>query len=293
MTTGAPASRRRRDALRLIGLGLLAPWVRATEPPAVMQARVYRPGIDLQAHWVSEKLDGVRGRWDGRQLLTRGGHVVVTPAWFTAGWPEQPLDGELWAGRGRFETTVSTVRQQVPDERAWQAIRFMVFDLPAHPGPFGERASAAAALVTRTGSPWLQWIPQARGHNHAALMAQLDTITRDGGEGLMLHRDDALYAAGRSDALLKVKTHEDAEAQVTGYEPGRGRHAGRMGALWVRDADGRRFKLGSGLSDAVREHPPVIGSWVTYRFRGVHTSGLPRFATFVRVRTDADLQPAP
>lgn len=293
MTLQAPASRHRRNTLLVIVLGLLALWGWAAEPPAVMQAKAYRPDIDLQAYWVSEKLDGVRGRWDGRQLLTRGGHVVVAPAWFTAGWPEQPLDGELWAGRGRFETTVSTVRQQVPDDRAWQAIRFMVFDVPAHPGPFGQRTSAAAALVAQTRSPWLQWVPQERGSTHAALMAQLDKITRDGGEGLMLHRDDALYAAGRSDALLKVKTHEDAEAQVFGYEPGRGRHKGRVGALWVRHADGRRFKLGSGLSDALREQPPAIGSWVTYRFRGLHDSGLPRFATFVRVRTDAELNHAP
>jgi DNA ligase-1 len=105
----------------------------------------------------------------------------------------------------------------------------------------------------------------------------------------MLHRDGAHYQARRSDDLLKVKPHEDAEAQVVAHVPGQGRHAGRLGALRVRTADGRVFQLGSGLSDALRQQPPAVGTWVTYRFRGLHGSGLPRFATFVRVRADADL----
>ena len=47
-----------------------------------------------------------------------------------------------------------------------------------------------------------------------------------------------------------------------------------------------RFDQVEGVSDAERDAPPPIGSWVTYRFRGTHDSGLPRFASFVRVRHD-------
>lgn len=261
----------------------------AAEPPALMQAHLYQPGIDLKDYWVSEKLDGVRGRWDGRRLLTRSGLALATPEGFTTGWPEQALDGELWMGRGQFERTVSTVRQQTPDPRAWQHVRFMVFDLPEHTGTFGERLQAGAGLVAALNQPWVQLVEQTRGSTHAALMQRLDQVVREGGEGLMLHRDGARYQARRSEDLLKVKTHEDAEAQVVGYLPGQGRHAGRLGALRVRTSDGRIFHLGSGLNDALREQPPPVGAWVTYRFRGLHGSGLPRFATFVRVRADADL----
>ena len=36
-----------------------------------------------------------------------------------------------------------------------------------------------------------------------------------------------------------------------------------------------------------RNNPPPVGSWVTYRHRGVHEgTGLPRFASFLRVRRD-------
>ncbi|MBL0919331.1 MAG: DNA ligase [Hydrogenophaga sp.] len=255
--------------------------------PALMLAKVYRPGVPLHAYWLSEKYDGLRAFWDGERLRTRGGETIAAPAWFTAQWPAEPMDGELWAGRGRFEETLSTVRRQTPDDAAWRRVRFMVFDLPAQPGVFTERIAAYRALVQRIGQPWLQAVPQERVGSHAELMARLDRVVREGGEGLMLHRGAAPYRAERNDDLLKVKTHEDAEAQVIGHVPGKGRHAGRLGALLVRTPEGVRFKLGTGFSDAERESPPTVGSWVTYRFRGLNESGVPRFATFMRVRPDA------
>lgn len=267
---------------------MLAPaWAQA---PALMLANRYHPGIDLGAYWVSEKLDGVRAYWDGRQLLSRGGHPIHAPAWFTKGWPPEPADGELWAGRCAFQQAVSTVRQQTPDDSAWRHIRFMVFDLPAHPGDFTQRIAAYRVWVTRRQQPWVQAVQQSRERGHEALMRRLRETERAGGEGLMLHRGDAGYRAQRSDDLLKLKLHDDAEAEVIGYVAGRGKYAGMAGALWVRSADGRVFRIGSGLSDALRRNPPAVGSWITYRHRGLNDSGLPRFATWLRVRTDQDLQ---
>lgn len=293
--TVRPDGRRRT----LLLIGALLPWLPVrllaaqAEAPALMQAKVYRPGIDLSPFWLSEKYDGVRGYWDGQRLLTRGGQVVQAPAWFTAGWPLEPMDGELWAGRGGFETALSTVRQQQPDEQAWRGIRFMVFDLPGHPGVFSERIAAYTARVQALKQPWVQAVLQERVASHTELLKRLDRVVRAGGEGLMLHRGDALYRAERSEALLKVKTHEDAEARVVAHLPGQGKYAGLMGALLVESADGLRFRIGSGFSDAQRRKPPALGSWITYRFRGLHDSGLPRFATFLRVRSDADLNTPP
>jgi DNA ligase-1 len=274
-------------AAALLTLPVAASPAGSVDAPALMLANVYRPGTRLADYWLSEKYDGLRAVWDGQRLRTRGGEGIAAPAWFTAGWPGEPMDGELWAGRGRFEEALSTVRRQTPDDEAWRRVRFMVFDLPAHPGSFTERIAAYHAQVQRIGQPWVQAVPQTRATNHAELMVRLDRVVREGGEGLMLHRGDASYRALRSDDLLKVKTHEDAEAQVIAHLPGQGRHAGRLGALLVRTPEGLRFKLGTGLSDVQRESPPAIGSWVTYRFRGLHDSGLPRFASFVRVRPDA------
>ena len=277
----------RRSCLALLAIAAFpALPALAADAPALLLAQVYRPGLPLQDYWVSEKYDGVRGFWDGRTLRTRGGETVQAPAWFTAGWPEVPMDGELWAGRGRFSHAQSTTRQQQPGDVAWRQIRFMVFDLPGDKGTFDQRLPALNALVESLGQPWVQAVPQRRVANDAALQALLHRTVRAGGEGLMLHRGASLYRAGRSDDLIKVKTHEDTEARVVAHLPGKGRHAGRMGALLVEMPSGQRFRLGAGFSDADRERPPPVGSWVTYRFRGTHNGGLPRFASFVRARAD-------
>ena len=290
MHTPSAVQLSRRAALLLAvsaGLGLALPAQAAA--PALMLAKVYRAGIPLADYWVSEKYDGVRGYWDGSQLWTRGGERVAAPAWFTAGWPAVPMDGELWAGRGQFSAAVSTVRQQVPNDAAWRQMRFMVFDLPAHGGTFDERIPALNTLVGTLAVPWVQAVPQTKIASHNALQTRMRQTVKAGGEGLMLHRGDSLYRGQRSDDLLKVKPHEDAEARVLAHIPGQGKHAGVLGALLVETPEGQRFKLGTGLTDAQRRDPPAIGAWVTYRFRDTNPSGVPRFASFLRVREDANL----
>ena len=262
--------------------------------PPLMLANVYHPGVQLADYWVSEKYDGVRGFWDGQKLLTRAGQTINAPAWFTANWPATPMDGELWAGRGQFQKAVFTVCQRNPnesDDSAWRSINFMVFDLPAEPGTFTERLSTLNSVVSKLAVPWVQAVAQNKVASHAALQSQLKQIAKAGAEGLMLHRGSSLYKGVRNDDLLKVKTHDDTEAKVIGHIPGKGRYAGQLGALLVempaRDGEAaKRFRLGTGFSDAQRQNPPAIGSNVTYRYRGLNDSGVPRFASFMRLRED-------
>ncbi|HQQ70986.1 MAG TPA: DNA ligase [Alicycliphilus sp.] len=257
----------------------------ATTPAPTLALR-YHEGVDVTAYWVSEKYDGVRALWTGSQLLSRQGLPIRAPAWFTAGWPAEPMDGELWAGRGRFADAQAAVAQATPDDAQWRALRYMVFDLPAAPGGFGARLPALQRTVTDLGRPWVQAVPQWRVVSHVQLMTQLRQHDKAGAEGLMLRKDDAPYRGGRSEDLLKLKTFEDAEALVVGHVAGRGKYAGLTGALLVQMPDGQRFRLGSGLPDALRRQPPPLGAVVTYRFNGTHASGLPRFARFWRVRAD-------
>ncbi|WP_019652818.1 DNA ligase [Variovorax atrisoli] len=276
-----------RRLLLLAAFGLAAsPAVAlAREPaPSLILAEIYRPGMSLADYWVSEKYDGVRAFWDGKQLWTRGGERIVAPAWFTAPLPKQPLDGELWAGRGRFEHAVSTARNQTPNDIAWHEMRYMVFDLPAQPGDFTTRLAALRKLLPITDAPWVVPVPQERATTHEAMQALLDKTVKMGGEGLMLHRGASGYRGERSNDLLKVKPYEDAEARVVEHVLGKGRHSTRLGALVVETPEGKRFRLGGGFTDAQRENPPPVGSWVTYRYNGTTAKGLPRFARFMRVR---------
>lgn len=296
------AARSEQHLLRLLPLlvslaGLMTSVTLASaagSAPPLMLAKVYQPGMTLADYWVSEKYDGVRGYWDGRQFLTRGGQRIAVPDWFVANWPATPMDGELWAGRGQFQKALSTVSQQSPDDAAWRGMRFMVFDLPAHGGRFSDRLNALKSLVDEIRQPWVSAVEQTRQSGSQALQKQLTQTVTDGGEGLMLHLGTSLYAGGRSTDLLKLKTHEDSDARVVGHEPGQGKYAGQLGALLVevpgaKGQPAQRFKLGAGLSDEQRRQPPPIGSVVTYRFRGTTGSGLPRFATFMRVRQAVEL----
>jgi DNA ligase-1 len=259
----------------------------SADPPAVMLAQPYRAGAFQPAvHWVSEKYDGVRGYWDGERLLTRNGHPIRVPAWFTSGWPKRAMDGELWAGRGRFTAAASAVAAEVPDDAAWREMRFMVFDLPDEPSDFDHRRPLVERVVKAAGTPWIEAVVHGRVADEAELLKLMRRVVSVNGEGLVLHRGDALYQRDRSGALLKLKPQDDAEARVVGHLPGEGKYAGQVGALLVELPDGRRFRLGSGLKDADRGQPPPIGATVTYRYRGFHESGLPRFATFLRVRPD-------
>ncbi|WP_290619689.1 MULTISPECIES: DNA ligase [unclassified Arsukibacterium] len=257
----------------------------AATKPELLLAEVYQENIDVQQYWVSEKLDGVRAFWDGEQLISRGGNVIAAPAWFVAGFPKQKLDGELWLGRNKFADTLSIVSKTKPVDSEWQQIRYYIFELPQADGSFTERIRAMHSLVQQQySSPYLQVVPQFRIADNAQLRAKLTELENAGAEGLMLHHQDALYKTGRSSDLLKLKTYQDTEAEVIGYRPGKGKYRGMAGALIVKTPEGKTFAIGSGLTDAMRQTPPEIGTVVTYRYNGLTKNGLPRFARFLRVQ---------
>lgn len=251
---------------------------------AVQLAMPWPPGRSPQGFGVSEKFDGVRAVWDGQVLRFRSGRVIAAPTWFLSALPRVALDGELWMGRGAFDRLSGVVRQAAPDDEAWRAVKYLVFDVPGHAAPFAQRVVLVQSTLAKVQQPWLVPVAQREVKDARALQALLLDTVRQGGEGLMLHRSDALWQAGRTDALFKLKPELDEEGLVVGHQPGKGRLVGMTGALLVQMPSGQRFALGSGLSDALRRDPPTVGAWVTYRYRDRTPSGLPRFASFVRVR---------
>lgn len=249
----------------------------------IQLARPYTGNVDIGDYFISEKLDGIRARWTGHKLLTRNGNTIHAPRWFTQGWPDTVMDGELWTARGQFEEIASVVLSETPDNR-WRDVKLMLFDLPALDKPFYQRVKAMEMLVAHTDNPYLSVIRQFTLSNNQALQSELDTITRAGGEGLMLHHKNARYTNGRSASLLKAKRYEDDEARVIAHIPGRGQFAGMLGAILVETRQGVRFKIGSGFSEAQRRQPPAIGSWITFKHYGFTSGGIPRFASFMHIR---------
>lgn len=252
--------------------------------PDLLLANIFQSDIKLQNYWVSEKFDGVRAYWNGANFVSRQGNVFHAPEWFTGVLPKMALDGELWLGRGEFERLSAVVRRQSPDDSSWSGIKFMIFDLPGHTGVFDERLKRLEEIVADIKTPHIQLVEQFKVPDHEALIKKLDDMVKQGAEGLMLHLGSSVYKNGRSDALLKLKKYFDAEAVVIDYISGKGKYKGMLGSLEVETSEKIRFKIGSGFSDDERKHPPAIGSIVTYKYFGLTKKGIPRFASFVRVR---------
>jgi len=264
---------------------LVVPPSGAAEP---MLPGVYTEQVDVSGWLMSEKLDGVRGYWDGKRLLSKNGNVFHAPAKFIAGLPPFPVEGEIWGGRGKFEQTVAIVKRQEP-HNGWLQLKLAIFDVPEAPGGFRQRITTAKEWFAAHPSAYAFVIPQTRVGDAADLQEQLNQIEQLGGEGLIVRLPDGLYTAGRNTEILKVKNYADGEAEVIAHLPGKGRNEGRMGSLLVALDDGRQLKIGSGFTDALRISPPPIGSIVTFKFYGRYQSGIPKFPSFMRIRLDQNL----
>lgn len=159
--------------------------------------------------WFTEKLNGVRAYWDGRQFWTRGGNIIDAPKWFTKDLPSFPLDGEIHAGRGRgflndnsaYKVAMTAVRQGgewFSEMDDGEPIRFTAFDAPAALGNWRERM----AIVPRGTAIAYTEIKTGPGRNLSLLMEE---IHRCGGEGGVLRHPEAPYEKGRSKHLLRWK----------------------------------------------------------------------------------------
>lgn len=252
--------------------------------PEIQLANIYHENINVADYFVSEKFDGVRAYWDGKNLISREGNIFNAPKWFIEDFPTQHLEGELWISRGSFEELSGIVRQENPENSSWKKIRFMLFDMPKQEGIFADRLKVMKKLVAKSDSKYLQIIDQFKVENHEELIKELKKIVKNGGEGLMLHRADSLYKATRNDDLLKLKTYQDEEAIVISHIEGKGKYEGMLGAILVENRDKIQFKIGSGFTDEQRNSPPKIGDIITYKFFGKTKNNKPRFPIFMRIR---------
>lgn len=260
-----------------------------TQIPALQLANNYHTDIQLQDYWVSEKLDGVRAYWDGQNFLSKNGNTYQAPVWFTKDFPSFALDGELWLARAKFDALSGIVRKVEPNNAEWQQVTYQVFDLPDSKQNFDDRLAFLKSYFLNQKLPtWLQLIPQFKLENKQSLQNKLNQIEKIKGEGLMLHKGSSFYHAGRDNDLLKLKSYDDAEARVIKHLSGKGKYKNALGALLVEavnhELKGKVFKIGTGFSDEERHNPPKIGSIITYKYFGLTSKGLPRFASFIHVR---------
>ncbi|ANW22789.1 DNA ligase [Vibrio coralliilyticus] len=252
----------------------------------LVQANDYEYGTNIEDYWKSEKLDGIRAIWDGCQLTTRNGKVIHAPDWFIKPLPSYAVEGELWAGRGKFHIVQQTVLDKVPVEPSWKQIDFMLFDMPQAAGDYQKRYYNIRYLVDSIDAPHIKLVEHTPIRSEQELFHYLDNVSEQKGEGLMLRKVTSRYQAGRSSDLLKMKKHQDAEGLVVGYKVGKGKYSGQMGALLIQLDSGIEFYIGSGFTDEQRRQPPKLGSMITFRYNGYTQNGIPKFARYMRERPE-------
>lgn len=249
----------------------------------VLLAKTWNGETEVKGWWMSEKLDGVRAYWTGSQLISRTGNPFPAPKSFTENFPDTPLDGELWLGRDQFQQMLSIVRTKKISHKGWKKVRYYVFDAPKVKGGFEERQRFIKDWFINHRSLSTVVLSQERCQSRTHLFEKLKQIEALKGEGVMLRKPKSKYETGRSNTLLKVKSYRDSEATVVGYLPGKGKYSGMVGALMVKMLNGKQFAIGSGLTDQLRKTPPSIGTVITYKYYGLTQSGVPRFASYIRI----------
>lgn len=256
------------------------------QPLDLMLLEQYR-NQDIRGWVMSEKLDGVRGYWNGKQLLSRQGYPLSAPDYFTQSFPPFAIDGELFSERGKFEEIAATVRSANP--KGWYKLKLYVFDVPQAQGDLFARLKTLADYLAQNPAPYIHIIPQIPVKDDAHLKQFFEQIQAAGGEGVVVRNPHSPYIHGRSAQILKLKAVADAECEVVAHHQGKGKYQGKLGAISCRNQQGI-FRIGSGFKDKDRENPPPIGAIITYKYRGLTASGKPRFATYWRIRSDYNLE---
>ena len=231
---------------------------------------------------MSEKLDGVRGYWTGKELISRSGKAFAVPKWFTKDFPPFKIDGELWTSRGDFENIISIVNRQKAHD-GWREISYQIFEVPHQNGGLMMRLEVLKKWLKKYPNKVIKIIPQKVCKGSAHLKQVLEEVEKKGAEGLVVRDPNALYIDKRTSKALKVKRFTDDECVVKGYTKGRGKFEGLVGAILCEWKD-RVLKIGSGLSYEDRKNPPILDSNVTFKYNGFTKYGNPKFPVYLRVR---------
>ncbi|MDX1807912.1 MAG: DNA ligase [Sulfurospirillaceae bacterium] len=262
---------------------LIVPLVLFAGKPNLLLLKVYKGDANISGWLMSEKLDGVRAYWDGKKLISRGGHKLSAPKWFTKGFPPFEIDGELWSKRGDFENISGIVRKQNPND-GWKQLTYNIFEVPHQKGNLVQRLDVLRKYLQSHYNAHIKIIKQIVCKNRTELNKYLTEVELKGGEGVVVRNPNAPYINRRTDQALKVKSFLDDECKIVGYNIGKGKNNGLIGSLKCKMKTGQIIKLGSGLSNKERINPPKIGTIVTFKYKGLTKNGRPRFPIFLRIR---------
>ena len=259
---------------------LLLPFILFASKPNLLLLETYKDQ-NISGWVMSEKLDGIRAYWDGKNLISRGGKIINPPKWFIKNYPPFEVDGELWSKRGDFENISSIVRDKIPSEN-WKQISHYIFEVPNAKGGLFNRLDKVKPYE----NDHLKVLEQIFIKDKNDLKEFLKSIENKKGEGVVVRDPNKPYIDKRTSSALKVKSFHDTECKVIGYTKGKGKFENMMGSVICKLPNSIEFKIGSGFSKKERIYPPKIGTIITFKYKEFTKYGKPRFPVYLRVRVD-------
>lgn len=249
----------------------------------VQKPKVYNGDENIENWLMSEKLDGIRGYWNGKELLTRKGKKIYAPKWFIKDFPSFELDGELWTKRADFENIQNIVMDKKPSNE-WKQITYNIFEVPNTNGDFIKRLEKAKNWIKNKNIKHVKVIEQIKIKDKEHLNEFLNKIIKNKGEGVIVKNPNKNYHTGRSSHILKVKRSQNLEGEIIGINISN--KTAILKSLELKLENGVIFNLGTGFTKNQRENPPKIGEIVTFKYYGFTKNGKPKFASFLDVRRD-------
>jgi len=244
--------------------------------------KIYKGDENITNWMMSEKLDGIRGYWNGKKLFTKRGKILYPPDWFIKNFPPFELDGELWTTQNDFENIQSIVMTKNPSPR-WKQISYNIFEVPNAKGDFPTRLLKIRNWLKKNPTKFIKIIPQTICKGQKELNIFLNQVIKNSGEGIIAKNPNKLYFTGRDKNSLKVKKFYDTEGKVIAHNY---RKSGKLKSLVIEMKNGVIFNLGGGFSEKQRENPPAIGKIVTFKYYSFTKNKKPKFASFLRVREE-------
>lgn len=263
--------------------------------------------VDPTNWWFSEKYDGVRAVWTGKELLTRNGKHINAPNWFLALLPkDMALDGELYLGRKTFNQVQGVATSKIPDENVWKKLTFLIYDIPDSKDTFENRMRLLNYKLK--GSKIIKSVEHIKIKNMDHFIALHTALVKDNAEGSMIRQPGSLYKYGHTNSLLKFKAQLDDkgklihtlddDAVILDYEISTATtKAGCLKSFVVKWADKSKFpkdpkfKVGGGLTkaqtcgDYKKEFP--VGTIIVVSYTELNDkTQAPRFPRFKEIRAE-------
>ncbi len=248
----------------------------------LQKAKTYDSSKHNIENWLmSEKLDGIRAYWNGKELLSKNAKKIYAPKWFTQNLPDFELDGELWTKTEDFENIQNIVSDTKPSEH-WKEITYNIFEVPNANGDFLERLNKIETWLIKNPNKYIKVIPQIKCKNQEHLETYLKELLENKAEGIIIKNPNKEYFSGRTSDILKVKKFFDDEGLVIAHNY----KDGKFKSLIIKLENKVIFNLGGGFSDKQRLNPPQIGDIITFKYYGFTKNKKPKFASFLRIRKE-------